>query len=302
MRAAVCRRYGPPEVLRLAELPVPVPRPREVCIRVRAAAVTSSDCYLRGLDLPLRYRAVARVVMGMRGPRVRVLGLVAAGQIASVGGQVTRFRVGERVYAFTGTRFGCHAEYVCVASDGVIAPAPVNASDVEAAAVPYGGLLAMHFLRRANVRSGQRVMIYGASGAVGTAAVQLATHLGAAVTGVCGPTNLELVRRLGAVEVMDYTTSDIAGRGPAFDVVLDAVGKTSRSKVAGALAPAGRFISVNGGTPKFTAVHLAELTRLYEIGVLEPVIDRVYPLAEIIDSHRYVETGHKRGNVLVTLD
>lgn len=302
MRAAVCERYGPPEVLHVAERPMPAPRQHEVRIRVRASAVTSSDCVARGLHLPLAYRLAARVALGLTRPRAGVLGLLAAGDVEAVGASTTGFKPGDRVYAFTRTRFGCHAEYVCVSADSVIAAMPGNASYLDAAAVPYGGLMAQHFLRRGQLRAGERVMIYGASGAVGTSAVQLATHLGATVTGACGPSNANLVRSLGAVAVIDYTTTDVATLGAVFDLVLDAVGKTSKRKTAGALAPGGRFVSVNQGTPKFTHRELTELTHLYESGALRPVVDRVYSVDDIVSAHRYVEAGHKRGNVLVTFD
>ena len=302
MRAAICERYGGPEVLRVVDLPTPVPRAGQVRVRVRASAVTSSDCFLRGLRLPLAYRIAARATMGLRRPRVGVLGLLAAGDVDAVGADVRNFRPGDRVYAFTGTRFRCHAEYVCVPADGVLALMPGDASYVDAAAVPYGGLMGSHFLRRAAVRPGERVLVNGASGAVGTSAVQLASHLGAVVTGVCGPTNADLVKSLGAVDVIDYTTSELGSRGAVFDLVLDAVGKTSRAKAAAATAPGGRFVSVNNGTPKFSGNELARLTGLCEAGALRPVVDRVYPLEEIAEAHRYVETGHKRGNVIVTID
>ena len=277
MRAAVCERYGPPEVVRVAERPMPVPRRHEVRIRVRASAVTSSDCSVRGMRLPLAYRLAARVALGLTRPRVGVLGLLAAGDVDAVGPGTTGFEPGDRVYAFTRTRFGCHAEYVCVPADGVIAAMPGNASYLDAAAVPYGGLMAQHFLRRGRTGPGKRVMVYGASCAVGTSAVQLATHLGATVTGVCGPTNADLVRSLGAVAVVDYTRTDVATLGAVFDVVLDAVGRTSRRSTAAASAPGGRFVSVNQGTPVFTQHDLVELTRLFESGALRPVVDRRSP-------------------------
>ena len=302
MRAAVCERYGPPEVLRVVDVPVPTPEAREVRIAVVASAVTSSDTFIRGLRLPPAYRALARLRMGLTGPRVRVLGLVLAGEVDAVGAGVTRFRKGEAVYGFTFLRFGCNAEYACVPEDAVLAPLPAGASFVEAAAIPYGGLLGLHTVRRARVRSGQRVMVYGASGAVGTSMVQLAAHLGAHVTGVCGPSNLDLVRSLGASEVIDYTVGDVPDQVETpFDVVVDAVGRTTRKRCAGALAPGGRFFSVNQGTPRFTVDQLTELTALNEIGALRPVVDRVFPLEQIVDAHRYVETGHKRGNVVVTM-
>jgi NADPH:quinone reductase-like Zn-dependent oxidoreductase len=228
--------------------------------------------------------------------------MVAAGVVDAVGSAVSAFRLGDRLYAFTRTRFGCHAEQVCVPADGVVGPMPSNATWVEAAAVPYGGLMALHFLRRGRLRAGEQVMVYGASGAVGTAAVQLATHFGAQVTGVCGPKNGSLVRSLGADDIVDYTREDLGARGPRYDLVLDAVGKASKRKAAAAMAPRGRFTSVNHGTPRFTADQLSELTAFYEAGGLRSVIDRVYPLDGVVDAHRHVETGHKTGDVVLTLE
>ena len=225
MKAIVCARYGPPEVLRLEDVPTPVPRGNQVRIRVAATAVTSSDCYVRGLDLPARYRVAARLVLGLTGPRRRILGMVLAGEIESAGPDVTAFGAGDQVFGFDRHRFGSYAQYVCWPQDTVLTAMPRGLTFAEAAAIPYGGLLALHFLRRAGVRGGQRVAVYGASGAVGTSAVQLARHFGADVTGVCSGTNLELVRSLGAATVIDYTSADFTQGQQPYDVIFDAVGK-----------------------------------------------------------------------------
>jgi NADPH:quinone reductase-like Zn-dependent oxidoreductase len=307
MKAAVCDRYGPPEVLRVTDVPRPNPAPDEILVRVRASTVNSSDWYVRSgvRRSPLAVQVPFRLLVGLRRPRMPVLGLVLAGEVAEAGSAVTRFHAGDRVWAFTKFRFGAYAEYACVKEGSTVALTPAGASDEDAAAVLYGGLMAMHYLRRGGIRSGQRVLVYGASGAVGVAAVQLATHAGAEVTGVCGPANAELVASLGATSVLDYTSTDSLPPGTTFDLVLDAVGKRRGSALKAAcrraLAPGGRYVSVDDGTPDLSAADLDRLARLADDGAIEPVVDRVYPLEWIVEAHRYVEADHKRGNVVVTL-
>jgi NADPH:quinone reductase-like Zn-dependent oxidoreductase len=305
VKAVVCMRYGPPEVLRLQDVAKPVPGRKQVCIRVVATAVTSSDCYIRGLNLPLAYRMLARLALGLTAPRRPILGMVLAGEVESAGPDVRAFSEGDQVFGLDRHRFGTYAEYVCWPGGGVLAPLPAGLTYQEAAAVPYGGLLALHYLRAANLRSGQRVVIYGASGAVGTSAVQLARHFGATVTGVCGPANLGLVKSLGAATVVDYTRQDFATRGERYDIIFDAVGKrksgTALRDTGKALAPGGRRLSVDDGTPKLRASDLAVIRALAGAGQLRPVIDRCYPLEQIVKAHRYVDGGHKRGNVIVTV-
>jgi len=305
MRAVACTRYGPPEVLRLEELETPAPRKNEVRIRVGATAVNSSDCYIRGLSLPFAYRLMARLALGWRGPRRRVLGMVLSGQVDAVGPDVKSFKVGDRVFGFDRHRFGAYAEYACWPDDGLLATRPDGLTDEEAAALPYGGLLALHFLRRARVAAGQRVLVYGASGAVGTSAMQLAGHFGAEVTGVCSTANLALVRSLGAMTVVDYTREDFTARGERYDLIFDAVGK--RKSAEGlrlcdrALTPGGRRVSVDDGRPKLLAEDLMLLGELAARGEIRPVIDRCYPLEELAAAHRYVDEGHKRGNVIIAV-
>lgn len=253
MRAVVCPRYGPPDVLRLEERPTPVPRPDEVRIRIRATAVTSSDCYTRGLRLSPTYRLLARLVLGWRGPRQPVLGMVLSGEVDAVGREVRTFEVGDQVLGFDRHRFGTYAEQVCWRADGILARRPESLSDVDAAALTYGGLLAAHLLRKGGVVGGQSVLVYGASGAVGTAVVQLAREAGAEVTGVCGPTNLELVTSLGASTVVDYTTTELTQLPGRYDAILDAVGKRkSSAALRGSerlLRPGGRRVSIDDGAP-----------------------------------------------------
>jgi NADPH:quinone reductase-like Zn-dependent oxidoreductase len=254
---------------------------------------------------PLAVQVPFRFLVGFRRPRRRIIGLILSGDVVEAGRSVTRFRPGDRVWAFTKLRFGAYAEYTCLKEDSSVASAPFNVTHDEAAAIAYGGLMALHYLRRGGLRSGQRVLVYGASGAAGTAAVQLARHAGAEVTGVCGPDNMELVTSLGAVAALDYTTVEEPPGGATWDLVLDAVGKRRSSplKVAcrRAVAPGGTYVSVDGGTPGFSAADLAALAELAESGAIRAVIDRVYPLERIVEAHRYVETDHKRGNVVVTV-
>ncbi len=305
MKAVVCTRYGPPEVLRVEELATPVPRKNEVRIRILATAVTSSDCYVRGLNLNLAYRMMARLALGWNAPRQPVLGMVLSGEVDSVGPDATSFEVGQPVFGFNPRRFGTYAQYVCWPEDGLLATRPANLTDEEAAAIPYGGLLALHFLRKADVRAGQRILVYGASGAVGTSAVQLARHFGAQVTGVCSTANLDLVGSLGATTVIDYTREDFTDRAERYDLIFDTVGK--RKSAAGlrqcrrVLAPGGVCVSVDDGTPKLRREDLVLLAELAARGEIKPVIDRIYALDDIVDAHRYVDNGHKRGNVAITV-
>jgi len=305
VRAVVCTRYGPPEVLRLEERPTPTPRKNEVRIRIRATAVTSSDCYIRGLKLTPAYRIMAQLALGWNSPRQPVLGMVLSGEVDSVGPGVGSFEVGDRVFGFNRHRFGTYAQYVCWPQDGLLAKRPVNLTDEEAAAIPYGGLLALHFLRKADVRARQRVLIYGASGAAGTSAVQLARHIGAEVTGVCSTANMELVASLGASTVVDYTVEDFTDRKERYDLIFDAVGKKKSSaalrRCRGVLAPGGARVSVDDGTPKLRHEDLVSLGELATTGQIRPVIDRTYALDDIGDAHAYVDNGHKRGNVVVTV-
>lgn len=307
MKAAVCPRYGPPEVLQLQDVDDPVPGAKDVLIRIRATTVTPSDCYIRSAipTARLAMRLMARVVIGFTRPRRPILGAVLAGEIEAIGRKVTRFQVGDRVWAFTLLRFGCYAQRTCLpATLNLLAPAPSNLSHDEAAAIPYGGLMALHFLSKANIESGQQVLVYGASGANGTCAIQLAKQSGAHVTAVCSTTNVELLRSLGVDTVLDYTKDQASALG-RYDVVFDAVGrrKTSPIKVAArnALTPAGTFISVDDALPRFRRDDLIRLGELAEAGKLKPVIDRRYPLEQVAEAHRYVEQGHKKGNVIITV-
>lgn len=306
MKAAVCTRYGPPEVLRVQDVPRPVPRAREVLVRIEAAAVSVSDCYIRsGIpSAPLAMRMAMWLLVGFRGPRRPILGAALAGTVEEAGRRVTRFRPGDRVHAFTLMRMGAYAQYARVAEKALLAHTPAGVSADEAAALPYGGLLALHSLRKVEIRPGDPVLVYGASGAIGTAALQLAKHFGAEVTAVCGTGNLELVRSLGADHVLDYTRDDTPG-GRQYALVFDAVGRRRSSPLKAAcqaaLTPGGRYLSVDDGLPRLHKDGLALLTELAAAGTLKAVVDRRYPLEEAAEAHRYVEQRHKRGNVVLTL-
>jgi NADPH:quinone reductase-like Zn-dependent oxidoreductase len=305
MRAVICTRYGPPEVLRLEERETPTPQRNELRIRIFATAVTSSDCYVRGLDLSFAYRMMARLALGWTAPRRDVLGMVLSGEVDAVGPDVGSFAVGDRVFGFNRRLFGTYADYVCWPEDGLLATPPANLTNEEAVSIPYGGLLALSCLRRADVGAGRQVLVYGASGAVGASAVQLARHFGAEVTGVCSTANLALVQSLGAATVVDYTREDFTAREQRYDLILDAVGK--RKSAAGlrhadrVLASGGKRLSVDDGRPKLLAEDLALLGELAAKGEIRPVIDRCYALEELAEAHRYVDGGHKRGNVVIAV-
>jgi NADPH:quinone reductase-like Zn-dependent oxidoreductase len=309
MKAVVCTGYGPPEVLQLREVDKPVPGDDEVLVKIRATAVTASDIFIRGSQLPWRYRIPMRVMIGLTKPRRAVIGLVLAGEIESAGTSAKRFKIGDQVYGVTGLGLGAYAEYKCMketdSKHGCLARKPASIGFEAATAAAYGGLLALQYLERGNVRRGQRVLIYGASGTCGTTAVQIAKHRGAHVTGVCSTANLDLVRSLGADSVIDYTTENSPGPGVRFDVILDAVGrmKTSRFKEAcrKALSPAGRYVSIDDGALQLDSGRLAMLTDLVEAGHVKPVIDRCYPLEKIVEAHAYVGEGHKKGGVAITI-
>jgi len=306
MKAIVCTGYGPPEVLQLKEVKTPTPTRDQVRIKIHATSVTASDCIVRGLKFRFRKRLLLRLLFGFKAPRRPILGMVLAGEIDSLGRDITAFKVGDPVFGVSQRLFGTYAQYVCWPASGLLATPPANLSFEEAAALPYGGLLALYFIRLADIKAGQHVLVYGASGAIGTVAVQLIRHLGAQVTGVCSTANLKLVESLGASAVIDYTREDLTRRPERYDVIFDAVGRRkSRSALVDAqraLMPDGKLISVDDESPKLVPTDLIVLKELAESGALKPVIDRIYPLEEMVEAHRYVDGGHKKGNVLITVE
>jgi len=310
MKAVICIKYGPPEVLQLREIEKPVPEKNEVLINIRTTSVTASDCIVRGFKLPIwnPVGLLMGLVLGFKKPRNPILGMVLAGEIESAGKDVKLFKPGNEVIAWTvksptKIRLGTYAEYKCLTEDSVMTQKPANLSFEEAVAIPYGGLLALHFIKRGNIQKQQRVLIYGASGSIGTSAVQLAKYFGAKVTGVCGTSNVDLLKSLGADQVVDYKKENISDLKEHFDFILDAVGKRKSSELKlqlrNILAPNGKYFSVDDGTPVATLENLNLLIKLTENGQLKPIIDRTYTLEQIVEAHRYVDQGHKKGNVVI---
>jgi NADPH:quinone reductase-like Zn-dependent oxidoreductase len=309
MKAIVCTKYGPPEVLKLKEMEKPTPKNDEVCIKIHATAVTASDIFIRGSQVPIKFWLLMRLAIGLTKPRKSIIGLVLAGEIESTGKNIKRFNTGDQVYGLTGFGLGAYAEYKCMketdSTYGCLAIKPDNISYEEATVAAYGGLLAFQYLEKGNIRRGQKVLIYGASGTTGTTAIQYARYLGAEVTAVCSTANLELVKSLGAHKVIDYTKEDRLSPGRKYDFILDAVGKIKSSKLKDAckkaLAIGGKYVSIDDGSLMLDSDRLALIKGLVEAGHIKPVIDRTYTLEQIVEAHRYVGKGHKKGGVVITV-
>ncbi len=319
MKAIAWTKYGAPEVLKLKEFEKPSPKNNEVLIKIHASSVTAGDCRLRALTVPMGFWLPTRLVFGLTKPRSPIPGMDISGEIESVGKDVKLFKKGDMVYGSTGMRLGANAEYTCLSENSALVKKPNNITYEQAAAVLFGGLTAIHFLRdKANIQRGQKVLVNGASGAVGTASIQLAKHFGAEVTGVCSTSNIELVKSLGAKEVIDYTKEDFTKSKETYDVILDTVGNLSLPQCKKSLAKQGKLILINTGlltnllsiarknvicgVAGESKESLDFLRERVEAGDIEAVIDRIYPLEQTVEAHRYVDRGHKKGNVVISVE
>jgi NADPH:quinone reductase-like Zn-dependent oxidoreductase len=309
MKAVVCTKYGPPEVLRIVQYKKPIPRDDEVLISIYATSVTNSDIFIRSSKVSLRLLIPFRIMMGVRKPRKEIIGEVLSGVVSEVGSKITRFHVGDHVFGLTGFSVGGYAEYKCMkevdSKQGCLSIKPKNITFEEATSAAYGGLLAFQSVEKADVRANAKVLIYGASGTSGTVAVQLAKHLQADVTGVCGPKHISFVEELGADKTLDYTNDNEIGKLEVYDLVLDCVGKARSSALKEAcrmaLTKNGKYVSIDDSALLLDSSRLDRIRELIEVGKIRAINDRCYSLDQIVEAHKYVELGHKRGNVAVNV-
>jgi NADPH:quinone reductase-like Zn-dependent oxidoreductase len=301
MKAVIFTKSGPPDVLEIKKIEKPIPKDDEILVKVHATAVNSGDINLRSFKSQFLFWLLMRILYGLKKPKRLILGSALSGEIESVGKDVTRFKKGDQVFASTGMNFGANAEYVVIPERGVIALKPTNLSYEEAAAVPFGALTALYYLRQGNIQEGQKILINGASGSVGTFAIQLAKYFGAEVVGVCSTKNLELVKSLGIDKVIDYKKEDFTESKEHYDLIFDVAGKSSQSDCQKVLASDGIFVSTKKGLAKENAEDLKFLKDLIEAGNIRSIIDRTFPLDEIVEAHNYAETGKKAGNVIITI-
>jgi len=304
MKAAICTSYGPPEVLKIMDVERPVPKDDEILVQIMSASVNSGDARIRGLRAPGILPLVMRILFGFTKPRNPILGLMFSGIVEEVGKKVTTFKPGDPVFGSTGSKMGAHAEYALVKENGVVTKKPEKASHEEAAALVFGGMTAIFFLRKAGIESMQdpKVMIYGATGSVGTAAVEIAKHYGAHVTSVCSERGVELAKSLGSDEIVLYTQQDFRQLDAQFDIVFDAVGKTRKKDASHILKSKGKYLTVGGmDVAKEQRAQVEFLRELFDKGKIRANIDKIYPLEEILEAHRYVDSERKKGNVVLTM-
>jgi len=303
MKAIVATQYGGPEVLQLKEVQKPTPKANEILIKVHATTVTAADFRMRSFTVPAAVWIPARLALGITKPKQPIFGSELAGVVEAVGKDVTRYKIGDQVFASTLTEnFGGYAEYKCLPEQAMMTIKPTNITYEEAAAIPIGATTALRLLRKGNIQRGQKVLIYGASGSVGTYAIQLAKYFGADVTGVCSTSNIEMVRSLGADHVIDYTKEDFSSRAERYDIIFDTVAKFPKSEYSKVLAPNGKFVTMARLDSKESMDNLIFIRELIEAGEIKAFIDRRYPLDQMVEAHRYVDTGRKRGNVVIAVE